>query len=108
MKEIAQLTLIIAVAVLAIGGMMALGHHIVVNGLMMGIITICGIAILWIKAPPFLKGFLAKGDVIVDAAFTIGAFAAFGFSITGLIGAGITCIFMSILLKANRIYYLKK
>lgn len=102
-RQILQFTGITAIGTVAIGGLLAIGSHLVMNGVILGVLSACGGAILWIKSPDGLKRLLAKGDVLVDAGLTLLAFAAFGITATGLIAAGIFSICMSVVLKANRV-----
>ena len=107
MKDKIQLLIITVIAVAGLGMLTQFGYHLVISGIVMGVLTICGLAIIWIKSPGYVKSFLAKMDVLVDVVGTVVMFSWFGFSVTGLIGASVTCIFLSILLKANRIFYSK-
>lgn len=107
MKEYGQVALILVIIAIATALLGSFAHHLVMSGVIMGMFTVAGVAILWIKAPPIIKEMLAKGDFIVDVALTITVFIAFGITTTGLVGAGITCLFLSLLLKVNKIYQIK-
>lgn len=107
-KSIGRLVAIGGTGVLCIVSLAYFGKAIIVNGIIMGVLTITGIGILWLKAPRSIKKALAKGDLAVDVLFTIFVFAAFGLTVTGLVGAGVTCIFMSLLLRINKFVQDKK
>jgi hypothetical protein len=108
LKGIGKICAIGAVGIGCIAGLLYFGKAIVVNGVIMGVLTVAGIGILWLKSPVFIKKGLAKGDLLFDILFTVFIFAAFGLTVTGLIGAGVTCIFMSILLRVNKFLQNKK
>ena len=102
-RELITLGIILFVGFAITTFLMIIGGAIILNGVVSAILTVAGFTILIIKSPMWIRRGLAKLDLLIDIVATLAVFVAFGGTFTGLIAAGVTCIFVSAGLRANKI-----
>ena len=72
------------------------------TALIMSSLMTIGFILIWLKLPKTLKKLLRKGGVVTDVLVSVGAFFAFGATLTAMLAASIVGIYVSVALLASK------
>ena len=78
------------------------GGYYVISGIVVGLITTGGFLILLYKSPQWIQRLVWKYSLLVDLAFTALAYPFFPKGLIGFIGAGASCILISIAISLHQ------
>lgn len=62
-----------------------------------------GFILVWVKLPRFLRRLVVKGGLLTDIMVSVGAFLAFGATLTAMLAASIVGIMVSVALLGGKV-----